>query len=358
MTWTTTNFLAIHNAAARSRGDTIQQPTITTTIASPDGSDYYTTGVAVGTLGGARRLVFGSGKNLALSAPYEGTLSCVEMDGTPVWTYNSPNNDFVMGVDIGDVDNDGANEVAAGFRLQDHIGVLLDADGNLIWSYDMGEGNYVRGVKIGELRSDHPGKEVVFAGAGAKLALVSADGNEIWATTLTDPYYATVQWVWIADADADGQAEIYVACGASVRRHRASDGAEVWRTTIGGNNNYCYGVAAGHITSMTTQQIVSASEESGVFVLDADGNEVWSAAGGKGADNAVYVSDIDGDGYDEVFVTHGVENSVPGGVRIYDHDGKRLGQIYLPAHAQLVTYNAGDIVVTCDDGNVYIASVM
>lgn len=357
--WTTDDFAALHNAAARYRSDTLLSLSILTTIPAPS-PDVHIAQAAVGVLGGTLRIVFCSG-TLLTSEPTSGTVSCVETDGTPVWIYNSPSNDYGMGIDVGDLDGAGVNEVVAGFRLQDHAAIALSGAGEYQWTYDNGANNYVRGVKISEMQSGHVGKEVVICGADGTLALLDQSGAQIWKVALTDTYYNTVQGIWIVDIDGDCQNEILVACGESVRLHRASDGAEIWNTAIGGDTNYTYGVTAGHVTVSNAYQVIAPTQFSGVHVLDQSGNLIWSQVC-EAEIYSVAVGDVDGDGLDEVIIGYG-QFGVYGGIRILDHDGHRLGLLALPDAVKFVLFSdvdgdgVGEILASCDNGNLYVIKI-
>lgn len=337
-------------------------PALTTgdTITAPS-PDVIISGAGVGILGGTAKMVFGSGTDLLVEPTY-GTVTAVDATGATVWTYNSPSNDYAMGLDVGDVDGDGNNEVLVGFRIQDHMGALLDKNGNLLWSYALPADHYCRSVKIGNLRSDYAGQEIVLGGRYGVVVLLDKDGNLIWTITITDPFYTTVQSLWIADADLDGQNEIYIANGVSLRKHRASDGAELWRTTIGYDTSYCYGIAAGKVTSNPGLQIVGCNEYAGVFCLDQNGTVIWSATGGPIASQwSVALADIDGDGYQEVFVGYG--SSSGGGVILYDHDGHALSKITLSKAVKFVTVGDSDadgaveLIASSDDGVLYVVDI-
>lgn len=354
------DFSGMHNSALSAWGNRMYPALSMRLAVAVPSPNTWSTAPFAGVLNGAVRIVYGVGWGaLDDSVDNYGHAICCDAEGVEQWVYASDNDDVCMGVYIDDIDGDGDNEVLLSFRLKDPEVHVLNGAGEFLWKYNIGvESVYLRPVRSGETRSDYSGKEIITGGRNGWMALIDNTGAEIWKVQVSDPNYPTVQSARIADIDTDGQAEILISSGASVRSHRASDGAQVWSAPLGGANNYSYGLDVGKITTTNGLQIAAAVQYSGIFVLDNAGNVIWSAAGGFGVQWTAMAHDINNDGYAEVFVGHGT--SAGGGVRVYDSAGNLISFIRLPKAVKFLNAydidgdNVDELIAACDDGNLYI----
>lgn len=340
--------------------------------------DVYASGVAVGNLTPANGLetVVSSGSDIQIS-PYTGHCRAFDSAGNVLWTFESPTyNSFGMDVAIGDVDEDGQNEVAFATNYQEAKVYLLDENGNEIWHWAAhGTGyQYTRGVAIGKLRNDYPGNQVVVSGYNGQLALLDKDGNEIWFKDLAGT--ATVQTVEIADIDADGQNEIIVSRDLYVEVYD-NTGTLVWSTQIGDGTATVLSAKTGNVTPASGLEIAATIyprfDTPGlmrVALLDKDGNILWTWNAPYGC-SGLAVADVNGDGYDEVIVgygNHDAETPNPnvdnGGISILSSDGNLMTSVDMASTVGFIIYadinNDGEneIVASCDDGKVHIFRVI
>ena len=337
--------------------------------------EIYTTGINIGNLDSTKygnEMVLGSSSDLN-EAIIRGTVRCFDKDGNVLWTYISENDDYIMGIDIEDIDDDGVNEVAVGLRLKDHACILLSNSGSLLWSYDAGSGNYVRRVKIAKLRSDYPGKQVVIGGANGMLRMLDKDGSLIWTKTITGVTYDTVQSIDIADNDEDGQREIYVTCGEKVFKFD-HEGNQVWQVTVGDVNTYCYALRVGNITSASGLEIAVATADivnkvnKEVVLLDSLGTELWSYSLPY-LGWSIALGDVDGDGLDEIFCGYGSHITESGftygegGIVLLDGDGVKIDSMVIPSSPKSMEFKDADgdgikeLVFSCDDGHAYVVDI-
>jgi hypothetical protein len=330
--------------------------------------DVFATGVAAGNLSaaGGDELVFGSGTSPIGAA---GTVTALDKDGNNVFTYNSPSNDYALGLALGDVDGDSDNEVAVGFHTDDHIGVLLNNAGGLVWSWSTVAGyhTYIRCAAIGELDSAYDGKEVVFGGGIGTLALLESDGTEIWVKEglgslsggVDSGSATTVQSIAIGDLDIDAQNEIVISYALTVK-NIDKDGGETWSKTLTTGSSYIFGVAVGQITSATGREVVAVGGTA-VFLLDKDGNTLWQKTLPE-LTWSVVTYDINSSGFDEIFVGYGEEDTT-GWIAVLDSAGQEIGSIKVGESPKFLAVGDVDddgdteLIVSSDDGNVYILDI-
>lgn len=314
--------------------------------------EVYSTGVEIAELNAAtagKEYLYGGGTSIPDDGA-NGTLYCVDAQGNSLWTYNSPNNDYIMLIHVDDIDGDGDNEIAVGLRLNDHACVLLNNAGSQVWKFDLPVNNYCRFARIGKVRNDYTGKQVVCGGANGRLYLLDKDGNQIWLEFLTDPIYNTVQDCRIADIDDDGNNEIIVACGEAIRVHD-SVGDQIAYHDIATAGGSTYGAAVGHIQHKDSLQMLGANVDN-LALISPDGTIEWRWSPGV-ACWTVDAADLDGDGYDEVIVGWNA------GVSIISRFGEEAARYSLPAASKIVRADAssGKIISSCDDGNAYLFGI-
>lgn len=320
------------------------------------------TGVAIGNLDDTK-----AGDELVVGGTFGTTnqVVCYDKDGNILWSYPAPNNAYIMGIDIGDIDGDGDNEIAVGFSTGNFGVDLLDKGGNLIWHWP--NSNYCRSVCIAKVRADYTGLQLVEGGYYANpigfLKLLDKDGNLIWEIFPSATYSGTLQRVKVADMDGDGQAEIYCTQDRLVRKYDHL-GNHVWSTQISddpaGFYNRSYDLDVGLIDG--NMRIAAVNETTGLTILDADGNILQQIAIPNRA-GCVAIGDANNDGENEIVVGYAVnfwDLNSPAHVVIIDASGNFIDTVALPgdmAWLEIDDVNndeKNEIVVTCDDGNLHV----
>ncbi len=336
------------------------------TRTSGDPALVYATGHAAGDIDPKPgiEIVVGFGSDLE-QEPISGTLIAFDRAGTVLWAHTSPNNDYVMGVDLGDVEADNDPEIAVGFRIRDPRGELLDSEGNLLWYHDQGPKNYVRLARIGELRDEFAGQEVLFGGANGQLALLAADGTLIWQKSYCT---CTLQSGEITDLNGDLENEIVLAAQDSSVKAIDSMGDVIWSTPIGGD---VMGISVGDVTPSPGLEMVATSGRSQKFVtlLGADGGIIWQKTMAETPWSTV-IEDITGDSQPEILIgfgNHDVGTPQPedrGGVWVLNPAGQMRGDLELPSSVKFISAvdidSAGlpEIIASNDDGALYLIKVL
>ncbi|MFH1237794.1 MAG: LamG-like jellyroll fold domain-containing protein [Candidatus Aenigmatarchaeota archaeon] len=345
-------------------------------------------GVAIGNLAGdaGNEIVLGGGTDYSITPVY-GEFFAFNSAGNVLWSHQSPNRNYAAAVDIGDVDNDGDNEVAAGFLGENPIPFeLLDNNGNLLWTYTYPNG-MIRGVRIADVTSN-PGKEILLVGGGntgnGEVVLLDSAGNAIWNKTYTcDGHLCKLQQARIADVNNDGSNEIAVVGGwytwdGQVRgfpnvRLLDKNGVELWTKAIGedtlgvGIDELAASRSGLEIVVVSAVRKHVAQGSNNVTLLDSSGNTIWKIPFPYPAWSVV-TGDINNDGEKEIIVGYGTKDTDPinnydvGGVSIIDKNGKITGDVKLPNSIKFIEFGdansdgKGDIIASCDDGKVYIIS--
>jgi len=226
-------------SASAQKNDTQFLLSIVRTIAFPQPYSW-TTAVAIGNLthDPGNEVMIGAGTGYDVS-PIRGKIFTFNLNDDSIstlWTHTGPAEEYVMGLDIGDVDGDNDNEVIAGYRKsesgQKAMAELLDNEGNLILSYESSLSDYIRTVRIGNM-TDHPGNEIFLGSNKGWAVLLNSSGGLIWEKQIGN--LVNLQNGRIADIDNDGQNEIIVVGGwggyGNVRVLNKT-GGEKWRVQL------------------------------------------------------------------------------------------------------------------------------
>ena len=242
---------------------------------------------------------------LAIGNP-DGRLCCLDAEtGTLLWQRD------VGGIEWGaalwaDVNSDGRDEVVAG---TENSGVAaLDAEGNALWTFKGREGGKAPVIRCPVAAADIDGDkrdEIFGAGAFGPFCL-NGDGALRWETLTGDDFISSVI---VADADADGNPELY--CSSRNDNYAycfdARDGKLRWRVvTIGGSETYPGSSAAvGDIDQDGKEEILVPDMKGYVYCITCSGEVRWVFPTDKRTHAAVSIGDVDGDRVIEVLIASG-----------------------------------------------------
>jgi len=295
-----------------------------------------------------------------------------------VWSHASPSQWYIGGIDAGDINGDGDDEVVVGYLspLTSSIAEAVNKDGGVLWSYIYPNG-MIRAVRIGEL-SSASGKEVLLAGGGnsggGEIILLNSSGGEIWKKEYEcQGFRCKLQAARIADVNADGVNEIIVVGGwgeyGNVRL-MDKNGNELWKINVGEDT---LGVGVGDMNSNSGLEIVVVSGErtgaggyNRITLLNANGSIAWQKSLTVPAWSAA-VGDINLDGKNEIFVGYGTHDASPttndfGGVMVFNNVGEFMANASLPSSVKFIEFGDAngdgkkDIVASCDCGGAYVIS--
>ncbi len=319
---------------------------------STDGTSTYTVAgqVFVGPLGTANdpHTVWAVGS----SDTTKSLVLCYDNTGSQIWTFQSATNkDYCMSAKMGDVNGDGVNEVALGFRLADSILYVLHPDGSQLWNWTAPSSMYLRGLAIGNMvPADLPGNEVFIGSSTGLATLLNPAGSQIWQITLTPTtgYFSTIQDALIDDLANVGTQFLYCSQGNLLWKID-STGAIIWTYThageISGLPLYSYQIASGHVTSTSTRQIVLPFDAKltcnlgGVACISSTGTLLWERIL-PFPNDTICCGDVNGDGYDEVITGWGGNPAnfpvSEGGILVLDRNGNEIGAAQLPGPARII----------------------
>jgi hypothetical protein len=344
----------------------------------PVGYDWGT-GVTLANISGSaeNELIVGACKSYD-SGQFIGKVLGYLPTNSIVWGHTSPSQWYVGGIDAGDINDNGDDEVVIGYLspLTSSVAEAVTKDGNVLWSYIYPNG-MIRAVRIGEL-SSISGKEVLLAGGGnsggGEIILLNSSGGEIWKKEYEcQGFRCKLQAARIADVNADGINEIIVVGGwGEYGNVRLMDrnGNELWKVNVGEDT---LGVGVNDLSSNPGLEIAVVSGErigSGgynrITLLNANGSIAWQKSLTVPA-WSVAVGDINLDGKNEIFVGYGTHDAGLttndfGGVMVFNNVGEFMANASLPSSVKFIEFGDAngdgkkDIVASCDCGGAYVIS--
>jgi len=146
---------------------------------------------------------------------------------------------------------------------------------------------------------------IVSRNAQCEFYCLKQDNSILWKTSLLSPHTPGYYGGRVVDIDNDGRLE-FITTADSIWVLDAATGEEKWSVPDVGTYPEEAPWTLGHVNSVDRWNIIIARSFSDTFrvsVYDWEGNLVWCTA----IDDAIYghtlsTEDVDGDGYDEVFV--------------------------------------------------------
>lgn len=232
----------------------------------------------------------------------QGTMRCFEMDGTEIWTIDN-SGDAVSCITIGDLDNDGGNEMmwGTGYRVTDddflHVCALpglqeewesavwqipyaaveigdvdgdgwkelisMDSDGEYMTIFDAVTKEVewrspymftynMNDIKLFDIDNDGATEIII---CGERVKSINGITHETESSFYTENY-SGYRWLEIADIDRNGTNEYIISTGYNVLVMDPTDGGILWSTYDRINEKF-YDLAVGNIDDDPELEIVS-----------------------------------------------------------------------------------------------------
>jgi len=290
----------------------------------------------------------------------------------PLWTYRCER--VVNSIDVGDLDGDGAMEIAVG--SDDHHLHALGRHGKLLWKwkppFDWQKARiayaqwlwpepFVKKVVVRDLNGD--GKAEVVAGTGMNTFAVDGKGKQLWAFRDSKGHCPSMRAIVFADVNGDGVEEPiggasdmwYVACmwpigpkGEQMKIGPKADGKYF------ASDGWCSGVkvaVAEDILGKGKKALVYGTRQGGLWCYPdaSDWGKKWYRRFGDQIDLLATLHHKDGM---KLIAAAGGDTKW---VTAFDPHGNRLWAVYFDAALAAMTASAAQdrLYVACDDGTVY-----
>lgn len=241
--------------------------------------------------------------------------------------------DRMRDAELGDVDGDGQIDIAVGTHDQGIVAYLRGAaDGK--WQLerlDKQPDTFIHEIELGDLNGDgvleiyatpsEPNRLDAGEQSGQVVRYVPKlkQGRQVVA----DLKKRHAKEILVKDVDGDGKDELYVAVEAltsgsrdkvqivepvEIRRYDHDTPKDKGKVVARIQDRYCRFLTAGDIDGDGKKELVAAAFRSGVWLLRpaADGKSEWTVenieTNSSGFEHAALLTDLDGDGKDELYV--------------------------------------------------------
>jgi hypothetical protein len=240
--------------------------------------------------------------------------------------------DRMRDAEVGDVTGDSVPEIVVGTHDQGVV-VYLAREGEkwVVHELDKQKDTFVHEIELGDLNGD--GVTEIYATLSAPNRLDGGEqpGMVVRYTpskggareVVADLGKRHAKEIAIADMDGDGRAELYVAVEAltsddggavkiiepvEIRRYDAGTAPDKGRVVARIDDRYCRFLTVGDVDGDGKKEMVAAAFRSGVWLLrsGSGSSDPWEVtnieAQSSGFEHAALLTDLDGDGKDELYV--------------------------------------------------------
>ncbi|MBW2267817.1 MAG: VCBS repeat-containing protein [Deltaproteobacteria bacterium] len=247
--------------------------------------------------------------------------------------------------EVGDLYGDGKASIAVATHDQGVVAVLRpEADGFSVVELDAKPNTFVHEIEIGDLDGDgvlevyatpsEPNRLDGTPQRGQVVRYVPARGEG--PSVVADLGERHAKEILVEDVDGDGRDELYVVVEGhlenkklvdpvEIRRYEAATPADQGVVIATLEDQLCRFLTAGDVDGDGKLELVAAAYKAGVWLLrpGADVNQSWRAeqidADSGGFEHASILTDLDGDGVDELYVASDADKAI----RRYRWDGGR-----------------------------------
>ena len=250
--------------------------------------------------------------------------------------------------EIADLYGDGQQAIAVATHDQGVVAVLRpDGDGFSVTEIDAKPDTFVHEIEIGDLDGDgvlevyatpsEPNRLDGSPQKGEVVRYVPATGEG--PTVVADLGLRHAKEILVQDVDGDGRDELYVSVEGhtenkqlvepvEIRRYEADTPPDAGAVIATLDDQLCRFLTAGDVDGDGKREMVAAAYKAGVWLLrpGSDPNAAWDAsqvdANSGGFEHASILTDLDGDGTDELYVASDDDKAV----RRYRWDGSKLAR--------------------------------
>ncbi len=236
--------------------------------------------------------------------------------------------------EVADLDADGEPEIAVATHDQGVVAVIdPQPDGWAVRRLDEQPEIIVHEIEIGDLDGDDvlevyatPSEPNRLDGTeqhGEVIRFVPAgEGDDASRTLVADLGSRHAKEILVEDVDGDGSDELYVSIEAAeggqteIRRYDASDPASGGVTIATLPDSMCRFLTAGDVDGDGAKEMIAAAKDSGLWLLRPgdDARARWEKtrvdADSAGFEHAALLTDLDGDGRDELYVASDRDNEI------------------------------------------------
>jgi hypothetical protein len=177
----------------------------------------------------------------------------------------------ILGMSIGDVIGDSANETVTGtYSNENTVRVLFGRNGTEAWNISVGSSNNkIFSTAIGNITSD-AGNEIVAGSEDNKVYVINAadsGGTLAWNFSTN----GDVKTVSVGDLESDGLNEIAAGSGEGRVYIINFNGTQRWNYSIGGIND----VVIANISSDPGNEVIVGASN-GIYAINSSGSLLWS----------------------------------------------------------------------------------
>lgn len=242
----------------------------------------------------------GDGKTEIVAATVRGRIVALTGEGKPKWAYETrhPFVDFASVVLAPRADGKG-RDVLIGH--QDGWLTCLDGHGRHRWTFRIAERGHISSPAVADVNGDGQ-PEYVSGIDAARVIAVTHDGHLLWEYAAPEEFGREV--AVIADADRNGKPEVYILKAGATSAVFCLDGAtgkQFWVTPIP-SKCYC-ALTVTDINGDGYDEVLAGTKYNQVIAYSRAGKQLWVAQlGGTGIYSSPAVGDVDGDGRLEIAV--------------------------------------------------------